>query len=91
MQNLINYIMANTNENNKYLGFSVPKENLMIIGIAVVLIIVGFFLVSGGGSEDPNVFSEEIFSFRRITLAPIVMLLGYGLVIYGIMRKPKHE
>jgi len=83
--------MANTNENNKYLGFSVPKENLMIIGIAVVLIIVGFFLVSGGGSEDPNVFSEEIFSFRRITLAPIVMLLGYGLVIYGIMRKPKHE
>ena len=83
--------MADTKENKNDLGFSVPKENLMIIGIAVVLIIVGFFLVSGGGSDDPNVFSEAIFSFRRITLAPIVMLIGYGLVIYGIMRKPKHS
>jgi len=83
--------MANTKENKKDLGFPLGKENLMIIGIAVVLIIIGFFLVSGGGSDDPNVFSKDIFSFRRITLAPIVMLLGYGLVIYGIMRKPKHE
>ncbi len=83
--------MADTKENKNDLGFSVPKENLMIIGIAVVLIIVGFFLVSGGGSDDPNVFNEAIFSFRRITLAPIVMLIGYGLVIYGIMRKPKHS
>jgi len=83
--------MANTKENKKDMGFSVPRENLRIIGIAVALIIVGFFLVSGGGSDDPNVFSKAIFSFRRITLAPIVMLLGYGLVIYGIMRKPKHQ
>lgn len=82
--------MANINEEKNDLGFSMPKENLMIIAAAVVLIIIGFFLVSGGGSDDPNVFSKDIFSFRRITLAPIVMLLGYGLVIYGIMRKPKH-
>ncbi len=82
--------MVNTND-NKDLGFSVPKENMIIIGAAVVLIIIGFFLVSGGGSDDPNVFSKAIFSFRRITLAPIVMLIGYGLVIYGIMRKPKHS
>jgi len=83
--------MADTKKDKNDLGFSIPKENLMIIGIAVVLVIVGFFLVSGGGSDDPNVFSEDIFSFRRITLAPIVMLIGYGLVIYGIMRKPKHS
>lgn len=83
--------MANTKENKKDLGFSIPKENLTIIAIAVGLIIVGFFLVSGGGSKDPNVFSTDIFSFRRITLAPIVMLLGYGLVIYGIMRQPKSK
>ncbi len=83
--------MADTKQNKNDLGFSIPKENLLIIGIAVVLIIIGFFLVSGGGSDDPNVFSKDIFSFRRITLAPIVMLIGYGLVIYGIMRKPKHS
>jgi len=83
--------MAKKVENSVNTGFSLPKENLWIIIVAVLLIIIGFFLVSGGGSEDPNVFSEAIFSFRRITLAPIVMLIGYGLVIYGIMRKPKHS
>ena len=47
--------------------------------------------MSGGGSEDPNEFSEEIFSFRRITLAPIMVLAGYGLVMYAIMKKPKAD
>ncbi|HIE15395.1 MAG TPA: DUF3098 domain-containing protein [Bacteroidales bacterium] len=79
--------MVNKNEEN--MGTPIPHGNLTIIGVAVLLIIIGFFLVSGGGSDDPNVFSEKIFSFRRITIAPIVMLMGYGLVIYGIMRKPK--
>ena len=83
--------MVKTNEQNSEPGFSVPKENLIIIGAAVLLIVIGFFLVSGGGSNDPNVFSKDIFSFRRLTLAPIVMLIGYGLVIYGIMRKPRSK
>lgn len=43
----------------------------------------------GGGSEDPNVFSPEIFSFRRITLSPILILIGYGVIGYAIMYKPK--
>ncbi|MFT4682163.1 MAG: putative membrane protein YqhA, partial [Flavobacteriales bacterium] len=43
----------------------------------------------GGGSEDPNVFSEEIFSTRRITVAPIVILLGFAVEIFAIMKKPK--
>ena len=42
----------------------------------------------GGGSKDPNVFSEEIFSFRRITLAPIVVVIGYIVIMYAIMKKP---
>jgi len=59
---------------------------LMIIG--VVLIIVGYMLMAGGKSEDPNVFNgDEIFSFRRITLAPIVVLLGYAIEVYAIVKK----
>jgi hypothetical protein len=47
--------------------------------------------MAGGGSDDPNVFSEDIFSFRRITLAPILLLLGFGFEIYAIMKKPKDD
>lgn len=60
---------------------------LMIIGVAVV--VVGYILMIGGGSDDPNEFSEEIFSFRRITLAPIVVLVGYGLIFYAILSRKK--
>jgi hypothetical protein len=45
--------------------------------------------MSGGGSDDPNVFSEDIFNFRRLTLAPIVLLVGFSFEIYAIMKKPK--
>jgi hypothetical protein len=50
---------------------------------------VGFLLMMGGGSDDPNVFDESIFSFRRITLAPMVVLFGFAFEIYAIMKKPK--
>ncbi|MBL6871457.1 MAG: DUF3098 domain-containing protein [Flavobacteriales bacterium] len=60
--------------------------NFIILGCLVVLL--GFILMSGGGSEDPNVFNEEeLFSFRRITLAPFLVISGYGLVLFGIMKK----
>ena len=58
---------------------------LLLIGMAVV--ILGFILMAGGGSDDPNEFSEEIFSFRRITLAPLVVLAGYAFIMYAIMKK----
>ena len=45
----------------------------------------------GGGSDNPDVFNEAIFSFRRITLAPILVLIGFGIQIYAIMRKPKNN
>jgi len=60
---------------------------LLIIGLA--LIFVGFLLMIGGGSDDPNVFNEKIFSFRRITLAPILILAGFVIEIFAIMKKPK--
>lgn len=74
-------------ESNK--DFAFGKENYMLVIAGLVLIAIGFFLMSGGGSDDPNVFSEEIFSTRRITVAPIVILLGFAVEIYAIMKKPK--
>lgn len=71
--------------------FPATKLNYMIIGGGFVLVIIGFMLMAGGNSEGPNDFNPEIFSFRRVTLAPIVVLLGFGVVLYGIMRKPKSE
>lgn len=80
------------NDENKKDGFALTMENykLMLIGFAVI--VIGFVLMTGGGSTDPNVFnSEEIFSFRRITLAPIVVVAGFVFEIYAIMKRPKQD
>ena len=60
---------------------------LMLIGLAII--VLGFVLMAGGGSDDPNVFNEEMFSFRRITLAPLLVLFGCAFEIYAIMKKPE--
>jgi membrane-bound ClpP family serine protease len=78
------------NKNNK-IGFALAKENYRLLLIGFVIIIIGFLLMLGGGSDDPNVFDESIFSFRRITLAPLVVLFGFAFEIYAIMKKPKEE
>lgn len=79
-----------SNETNDQ--FPAGKMNYMILGVGAVLVLLGFFLMSGGGSEDPTLFNaDELFSFRRITLAPFVVLLGFAVVAYGIIRKPKSE
>ncbi len=70
-------------------GFALGKENLKLLVIGLVIIIIGFILMVGGKSTDPNVFNSEIFSFRRITLAPLVVLFGFVFEIYAIMKKPK--
>jgi len=69
--------------------FAFGKENFVILAGAVVLIIIGFALMSGGGSEDGISFNPAIFSARRIIVAPVVCVLGFALVIVGIMWKPK--
>ena len=78
-----------TNEGNNERAFAFGKENYVIVAIGMVFILVGFILMAGGGSEDPNVFSEEIFSTRRLTVAPLVVLLGFAIEIIGIMYKAK--
>ena len=70
--------------------FVFGKDNYIFIVAGLLVSVLGFFLMIGGGSEDPNVFNEdELFSFTRITLAPILVIAGYVAVIYGIMKKRK--
>lgn len=66
------------------------RENYIWILAGIVLIAIGLFLMAGGKSDDPNVFNpEEVYSTRRITIAPIIILLGLGIEIFAIFRKPK--
>ena len=72
--------------------FAFSKENYKIMLIGVALLVIGFLLMIGGGSDDPNVFTgDQLFSFRRITLSPIVILLGFVVVMFAILKKPKQE
>lgn len=71
-------------------GFAFGKDNYRILIIGVVVVILGYVLMVGGGSDDPTKFNaDEIFSFRRITLSPIVILAGFVVVLFGIMKKSK--
>tara|TARA_B100000427_G_C15518178_1_gene599140 strand:- start:4996 stop:5220 length:225 start_codon:yes stop_codon:yes gene_type:complete len=69
-------------------NFAFSKENYIWLGVGIVLLIVGYILMSGGGSENPNEFhADQIFSARRITIAPITVLAGYGTILYAILKK----
>jgi len=68
--------------------FLFEKVNYTILLIGLGVIALGFILMAGGGSDDPNVFSEDIFSWRRTRLAPTVVLIGFGVTIYAILKNP---
>jgi len=70
-------------------GFVFSKVNFQLLIISVITIVIGYALMAGGKSDDPNKFSEEIFNFQRITLAPIIVLAGYAIGIYAILKKSK--
>ena len=73
-------------------SFALARENYILLIIGFAIIVLGFVLMIGGKSEDPTIFNEEeIFSFRRITLAPIVVLAGFIFEIWAIMKKPKSD
>ncbi len=76
-------------DNNQKQEFLFDTINYKILLIGIGLIALGFILMSGGGSEDPTVFNEEIFSFRRIRLAPTTVLIGFGITVYAILKNPK--
>ena len=81
--------MATKNEKKEKLNFALGRKNYKLLAIGFVIIVIGFLLMLGGRTKDPNEFSYDIFSFRRITLAPIVVLAGFIFEIWAIMKKPK--
>lgn len=72
-------------------SFVFKKQNYTIIITGVIVELLGMLLMIGGDSEDPAVFNEEVFSPQRITIAPILIITGLIIVMYGIMKKPKAE
>lgn len=81
--------MTNKQSQNKdQKEFIFQKKNYIIMFIGLAFIVLGFILMSGGGSDDPNVFNPDIFNFRRIRLAPTLVLIGFGIEVYAIMLNP---
>ena len=68
--------------------FLFEKVNYKILLIGIAVITIGFVLMSGGGSDDPKVFNEAVFNFQRIRLAPTLVLIGFGITIYSIVKNP---
>lgn len=81
--------MSKKKEIKKQPKFLFEKENYNIMFIGLALIALGFILMAGGGSEDPNKFNEALYSFRRIRLAPTLVLIGFAVEIYAILKTPK--
>ena len=71
--------------------FLFGKSNYIFLIISSVIICIGFILMSGGGSNDPGFFNDEIFNFRRIRLAPTVVIIGFGVAILSIFNNPDRK
>lgn len=76
-------------DENQSPQFLFEKVNYKILLIGVAVIALGFILMSGGGSDDPKVFNESVFNFRRIRLAPTMVLIGFGITVYSILKTAK--
>ena len=70
-------------------AFAFGRENYILLFIALGLLLIGYVLMSGGKAESPEVYNPEVFSFRRITLAPLLVMAGYGVGIWAILKKAK--
>jgi len=74
---------------NHVLEFAFGKENYRLLLIGLGFLLAGYVLMIGGGSDDPNIFSDKIFDFQRLTLAPILLIIGFVIEVFAIMIKPK--
>lgn len=72
-------------------GFAMPRKNVLYIIAGFVVMLLGYVLMAGGGSDDPNVFNEEMFSFRRTVVAPVVIIAGMVVEIWAIMHVGKDK
>ena len=84
----VNYI---TNQKIKTMEFIFNKKNYLLLISGLILILSGLALMVGGGSEDPSKFSDEIFNFQRLTLAPLLIVSGFVLEIFAIMSKSERK
>lgn len=73
------------------MNFTFGKKNYQLLIAGVIVMAIGFVLMSGGGSDDPNVFSDAIFNTQRLTIAPILILTGLVIEIFAIFYKPKKD
>ena len=85
IEKIRNRFNAATNDNDEKMPLTMRNYILIIAGM--VIIILGMVLMAGGGSDDPAVFNYDIFSWRRITLAPILIICGFAFEIYAIMKR----
>ena len=79
--------MKEKKPSNKKLLFT--KKNYLISCIGIILIIIGYLIMSGGGSDDPNIFNDEIYNFRRIKVAPLLIIIGLAIQVYAILISDK--
>lgn len=75
-------------EDAKQSSFILQRKNYTFMLIGIWFIALGFILMSGGGSDDPTIFNPEIYSWRRIRLAPALILIGFGIEVYAILTNP---
>lgn len=85
--------MATQEQQKKVTGkqaeFAFSRQNYILVIIGLVVMGIGFVLMIGGGSDDPNEFSFGLFNFQRLTLAPVLILAGYIIEIFAILKRPK--
>ncbi len=76
-------------KNNKEIFFG--KDNYILIGVGLLIVVIGFFLMAGGENAPDEWNEDQIYSFTRITLAPFIVLCGLGVVVYSIFKDNKTE
>ncbi len=81
--------MKNNNKPQKLFVFG--KKNYQFLFIGLGFMVLGFILMAGGKSDDPNIFNPEIYNFRRIRLAPTLVLIGLGIQVYAILLNPNKQ
>lgn len=74
--------------NNK---FALSPKSVRFVIVGLIVMISGYILMIGGGSDDPNVFNPEMFNFTRLVVSPLLILLGVAIIIIAIMKKPKSD
>lgn len=91
MSKLTDEKKTDTKSTSRAFDFALGKENFKLLAIGFGIILLGFILMMGSSNNDPKVFNADIYSFKRIILAPLVVLAGFIFEIYAIMKKPKQE